>query len=63
MFKRLEESWNARTPVYLHNGTKENIIFQLALAVLLIFGIVTKDKLDERRDRRRYMQNYIDNEN
>jgi hypothetical protein len=43
MFKRLEESWNARTPKILHNRTKENILFQLVLTVLFIGGMSVKD--------------------
>jgi hypothetical protein len=49
MFKTLEAKWNARTPVYLHNGTKENLIFQLALTILIILGFTVKDKIEERR--------------
>lgn len=50
MFKRLETAWNARTPVYLHNGTKENVIFQLALTVVLVGGMIAYDEYKERRD-------------
>jgi len=39
-FKKLESAWNARTPVYLHNRTKENFLFQLALTPIVIGGIV-----------------------
>lgn len=52
-FKRLENAWNARAPVYLHNGTKENIIFQLALVVLLTLGLNLKEKWDERQAKKR----------
>jgi len=53
MFKRLETSWNTRTPVWLHNRTKENIIFQLSICVLLIFGMYTKDWNDRRLEKKR----------
>lgn len=49
MFKNLERAWNARTPVYLHNRTKENFIFQLALVALMLAGFYAKDKYDERK--------------
>jgi len=39
MFKKLETAWNARTPVYLHNGTKENLIFQFGL-LGIVLGIM-----------------------
>lgn len=58
MFKNLEKAWNARTPVYLHNGTKQNIIFQLTLVVLMLFGFYAKDKWDERREERRLNKTY-----
>jgi ABC-type microcin C transport system permease subunit YejE len=58
MFKTLEAKWNARTPVYLHNGTKENIIFQLLLVVLLFIGFEVKDKWDKRHHRGLY--DYLD---
>lgn len=51
-FKRLERSWNAHTPKFLHNGTKENIIFQLTLTVLMLLGFYAKDKVEERRQKR-----------
>lgn len=47
--RRLETAWNARTPKFLHNGSKENIIFQLTLAVLIFLGYVVKEKVDDRR--------------
>jgi hypothetical protein len=53
MFKRLEAAWNARTPKYLHNGTKENFLFQLALTVLMLLGIWAKDEWEERQRRNR----------
>lgn len=54
MFKRLETAWNARTPEYLHNGTKANFIWQLKLTVLLVLGLIVKDRYDEYQTRRRY---------
>jgi hypothetical protein len=52
--KRLESSWNAHTPVYLHNGTKENFVFQLMLTVLLLFGIHWKENREMRAFKARY---------
>lgn len=52
MFKKLEASWNSRTPVYLHNGTKENLIFQLALAVVLCGGMIAYDEWKDRKQLR-----------
>jgi hypothetical protein len=49
MFKNLEKAWNARTPVYLHNGTKQNFMFQFTLLALFLLGFYAKDKYDERR--------------
>jgi hypothetical protein len=54
MFKRLENWWNARTPVWLHNGTKENFAFQIGMTLLIVLGFYAKDKLEERRTRRKY---------
>lgn len=53
-FKRLETAWNARTPVFLHNRTKENLIFQLIMAMMLILGMYAKDKYDERQETKRW---------
>lgn len=53
MFKRLETVWNARTPVYLHNGTKENFLFQLMLVLMFLFGYTAWDKYKERRDEKK----------
>lgn len=50
MFKKLESKWNAHTPVYLHNGTKENIIFQLALTVVVVGAMVAYDAYRDRKD-------------
>ena len=49
-FKALEASWNARTPVWLHNRTKENLIFQLIATALLLVGFVAYDEYTYRRD-------------
>lgn len=48
-FKTLESKWNAHTPVFLHNRTKENIIFQLTLAVLICLGLAAKDEWELRK--------------
>lgn len=50
MFKRIETAWNARTPVWLHNGTKENIIFQLSAAVVLVGAQIAWREYNDRRD-------------
>ncbi len=49
MFKRLELWWNARTPVWLHNGTKENFLFQFGAAVIIVGVIIAKDEWEERQ--------------
>jgi len=50
MFKKIETAWNSRTPVWLHNGTKENIAAQLGATVILLGGMYAHDKWQERRD-------------
>jgi hypothetical protein len=57
MLKRLELWWNARTPVWLHNGTKENIIFQLSGLVLFILGFHAKDWWERRQWDKNYRIN------
>lgn len=54
MFKRLELWWNARTPKWLHNGTKENIAFQLIAAALILIGYTAYDKWDEHQSKKRF---------
>jgi hypothetical protein len=49
MFKTLEAKWNSHTPVYLHNGTKENLIFQLALTVVFLGAMAAYDEYENRR--------------
>lgn len=53
MFKRLETAWNSRTPEYLHNGTKANIIWQLKMTALFIVGMYVHDKAQDFRQNRR----------
>lgn len=60
MFKRLEESWNDRTPVYLHPRTKENIIFQLILTVVFVGGWMTIQEWRDRREFKRLRSDTID---
>jgi len=55
MFKKLELAWNARTPVYLHNGTKENIIFQLSLAAVLVGGMIAWDAYKDFRYNKQFL--------
>lgn len=52
MFKKLETSWNAHTPKFLHNGSKENFIFQLSLVGVILVGGYVYDKYVERQERR-----------
>jgi hypothetical protein len=62
--KALERKWNAHTPKFLHNGSKENIIFQLALTALFLLGFYGKDWLQERsrkREEAAYRENYVTN--
>lgn len=53
MFKHFETVWNARTPVYLHNRTKENFIFQLALTAVLVGGMIAYDQWKDRREEKK----------
>jgi len=50
MFKKAETAWNSRTPVYLHNGTKENVIFQIASATVIVGAMFAYDEYKSRRD-------------
>ena len=52
MFKKLENAWNSRTPVWLHNGTKENIAFQLGLTVLYLGVMIAYDRWQDRKFRK-----------
>ncbi len=56
MFKKAEAAWNARTPVYLHNGTKENVVFQLALTVILVGGMIAVTEIKERKAHREFLK-------
>lgn len=49
MFKRLEEKWNSKTPVYLHNHTWQNLVFQIGLLGLLLGGMAGYSRIQERR--------------
>ena len=62
--RALEQKWNAHTPKFLHNRTKENIIFQLALTAMILLGFYVKDKVEERSQKREdaaYRDNYVTN--
>lgn len=50
MFKKLESAWNSRTPVWLHNGTKENLIFQIGTAIVVCGAIGAYHEYKDRRD-------------
>lgn len=50
MFKNLESAWNSRTPVWLHNGTKENLIFQIGTTFVVIGVIVAHEEYKTRRE-------------
>lgn len=49
MFKKLETAWNSRTPVWLHNGTKENIAAQLGATVVVCGGMIAYGEWKDRR--------------
>ena len=49
MFKPADPT--RRTPVWLQNGTRENIVWQLKVTGLVLLYFWAKDKLDERRGR------------
>lgn len=49
MFKKIETAWNSRTPVWLHNGTKENLAAQLGAAAVIVGGMMAYDALQERK--------------
>lgn len=59
MFNRLETVWNSHTPVYLHNRTKENFIFQLTLTGVIIGGWYAYDVYKERRRNRKQNRNHL----
>lgn len=54
MFNPIESWWNARTPKFLHNGTKENIIFQVIATVMLLVGMHARHRILERRWNKKY---------
>lgn len=58
MFKNLETWWNARTPVWLHNGTKENIMFQLGATVIIIGAMTAYDEWKYRRELQQIRKNH-----
>lgn len=43
-----------RVPTYLQAHTKENFIWQLKMTVLLIVGMQVKDRIEERKWRKKY---------
>lgn len=60
--KALERKWNAHTPKFLHNRTKENLIFQLTLTALILIGMNVKPWLENRSRKREaalYRENYV----
>lgn len=44
-----------RTPVYLQAHTKENLIWQLKMTVLMFVGIGLKDWYDKKKQKNRYL--------
>jgi hypothetical protein len=54
--KQLEAKWNASTPVWLHNGTKENFFAQIGATAVLLCVFIAKDKWDETRERKRLQE-------
>ncbi len=53
MFKTFATAWNAHTPDYLHPYTKENLIWQLKLAAVLMVGIIVYEEVQHRMEQRR----------
>ena len=49
MFKKIETAWNSRTPVWLHNHTKENLVFQLGATVVFCGGMIAYHEWQDRR--------------
>jgi hypothetical protein len=43
-----------RVPTYLQAHTKENFIWQLKLSAVLIAGMIVRDRLEERKWRKKY---------
>lgn len=54
MFKSADPS--SRIPAVLQANTKENLVFQLALAAVFVGGMMVKDVLEERREIKRLEQ-------
>lgn len=54
MFKSADPS--SRIPAVLQANTKENLVFQLALASVFVGGMMVKDVLEERREIKRLEQ-------
>jgi hypothetical protein len=49
MFKPADHT--RRTPAWLQSRTKENVIWQLAMAALLLAGMYAKDYYDEHKEK------------
>jgi hypothetical protein len=60
-FKRIETAWNSRTPVWLHNGTKENYIFQFTLVGVVLGIYIAVETVRDRRERR-IRESFADNQ-
>lgn len=54
MFKRIDTAWKSRTPTYLHNGTKENLIWQLKLTAVLVAGMWAYGWYEDRQEQKKY---------
>lgn len=52
MFKTYNPS--SRLPIYLQNGTKENIAFQLIATAIFVGGYVAWESYKERREAKRF---------
>lgn len=56
---RITQAWNSRTPVYLHNGTKENLIFQLSLIGAFLAFMFARDKVRDARWRKAQTKSHL----
>lgn len=58
--KRAEAAWNARTPEYLHNGTKANLIWQIKMTAALLLAMAAYEEAKTRLAARRYKPTYTE---
>lgn len=53
MFKQFGKAWKTHTPKYLHPYTKENILAQIAVATVLVVGMMAHDEWKVRQEKKR----------